>query len=48
MKSLRTAPLLLAVVATGVLSAETAAQSVWTPMDRKVEIRVAAWAPEIG
>lgn len=24
------------------------AQSVWTPMDRKVEIRVAAWAPEIG
>ena len=28
--------------------AETAAQSVWTPMDRKVEIRVAAWAPEIG
>ena len=24
------------------------ASSLWTPMDRKVEIRVAAWAPEIS
>ncbi len=22
--------------------------AVWTPMDRKVEVRLAAWAPEIG
>lgn len=28
--------------------ATDAASTLWTPMDRKVEIRIAAWAPEIS